>query len=43
LKIYFTIEILEPMRHQPSPRGGPTYDYQLNDHQIKSRQQMAHV
>jgi len=31
------------MRHQPSPRGGPTYDYQPNDQQIKVRQQMAHV
>jgi hypothetical protein len=34
---------LETIRHQPSPRGGPQYDYPMNDQQMKARQQMAHV
>lgn len=36
-------DILEPVRHQPSPRGAPNYDYQMNDQQIRARQQMANV
>lgn len=36
-------EISEPVRHQPSPRGAPSYDYQMNDQQMKARQQMANV
>ncbi len=40
---FFDFEILEPVRLQPSPRPNSTYDYQMNEQQMKARQQMAHV
>jgi hypothetical protein len=42
-KIFHFLKILEPIRHQPSPRMVHPNEYQLNDQQIKARQQTAHV
>jgi hypothetical protein len=42
-KIFHFLKILEPIRHQPSPRMVLPNEYQLNDQQIKARQQTAHV
>ena len=41
--IIIDCSIVEPVRLQPSPRGGPSYNYQMSEQEIKARQQMAHV